>query len=241
MAHRAKDIVGIGMTSFFSQQAWVRDLLKLAQLHGACDFLRYLYCFGIAKINNLVGSSYKGRRFFSMRRLVKNYNIPIYKVNNPNDPKFLSFLRTLNLDVILCQTSHLLSKELLSIPKNGCINRHSSLLPKYRGLYPVFWAMLNGEEETGVTVHMMGESIDSGSIICQERVKIYDDDTCYKIYHRTFVLGAKLVLEALEKIENGLKKDERIGNWQDRYYSFPTRDAIRKFRKLGKKFGAPLI
>lgn len=235
------DIVGIGITAPFPRKLWIKHIFKQFQLHGFFDFLIYFYNYAIAKFSDFIGFRYKNRSYFSVIKLAKNYNISIYKIGNPNDSNFLGTLRTLDLDVIICQVSHVLSKQLLAIPKKGCINRHSSLLPKYRGLHPVFWAMLNGEKETGVTIHLMDESIDRGPIICQEAVKIYDDDTCYKIYQRTFDIGAKLALEALRKLEEGEGQEKFLRNWQNEYHSFPTGEAIRKFRKMGKRFGSPLI
>jgi len=240
IAERLNDVVGIGVTSPFPRKLWIKHILKQFQLHGFFDFLMYLYNYGITKFCDFIGLRYKNKSYFSVIKLAKNYNIPVYKIGSPNDPSFLKILRALNLDVIICQVSHVLSEELLVIPRLGCINRHSSLLPKYRGLYPVFWAMLNGEKETGVSIHLMDRSIDRGRIICQKIVKIYDDDTCYEIYHRTFEAGARLVLEALKVLEEDKGQEKFLRSRQGKYYSSPTREAIRKFRKMGKRFGSPL-
>lgn len=233
----ASCILGVGIVPL-SPKIFMQHLHVQFQLYGFWGFLRYIWLYIAAKILDLSGVSFRKRRFFSVRRTARHYHIPVYKIKSPNEASFLTFLRGLNLDIILCQVSSVLSKELLGIAKYGCLNRHSSLLPKYRGLYPVFWAMLNNEKETGVTVYRMAEAIDTGGLISQAAVKIGADDTCHDLYRRTFDAGAELILEVLK---TGNTQIKRALEAQEKYYSYPDKQVIARFGGLGKKIGFPAL
>jgi len=100
----------------------------------------------------------------------------------------------------------LISKKLINIPKHGCINIHPSLLPKYRGISPLNWAVLNGEKETGVTVHYIDESADTGDIIIQKKIPILFEDTTADIYQKALNIYPELLTETIEMIRNGCVK-----------------------------------
>lgn len=102
---------------------------------------------------------------------------------------------------------------MLAAPRLGCLNIHSSLLPKYRGAAPINWAIANGETETGVTIMQMDEGMDTGAILCQARVAIGPTETAEELTPRLAELGAELLLEALPRIARGelppVAQDER--------------------------------
>ena len=87
--------------------------------------------------------------------------------------------------------------EIVRLPSWGCINLHGSLLPKYRGHAPINWAIIQGEKETGVTVHYINEGVDTGDIILQEAIPIYDSDTALEVYERALPLYPQLLSEAI--------------------------------------------
>ncbi|MFH1671603.1 MAG: methionyl-tRNA formyltransferase [Candidatus Portnoybacteria bacterium] len=110
----------------------------------------------------------------------------------------LKDLRELAPDLIIVAAyGYILPKEILDIPKYGCLNIHPSLLPKYRGPSPIQWAILKGEEKTGVTLMKMAEGIDSGPIISQEETEIRDKETADQLHLRLAELGADLLIEAI--------------------------------------------
>lgn len=121
-------------------------------------------------------------------------------------------IKEMNPDVI-CVVAYgrILPKEILDIPKYGCINVHPSLLPKYRGSAPIQWAILNGDEKTGVTTMYLDEEMDSGDIILKEEVEIDKDETSGELWDRLSNIGAKLLVETLEQIENGTASREKQG------------------------------
>ena len=97
----------------------------------------------------------------------------------------------------------ILPKSFLEIPKLGCINLHPSLLPKYRGAAPIQWAVLNGDEKTGVTIMYLDQGMDSGDIIIQEETAIGEDETTGELWKRLSSIGSEMLLRVLKNIEAG--------------------------------------
>lgn len=104
---------------------------------------------------------------------------------------------------VVAAFGQILSKEILDMPKYGCINIHASLLPKYRGAAPIQWAVIDGEEETGVTIQQMNEGVDTGDILMQEVVKLDPKETGASLFDKLAVCGAGLIVRCLEAIEKG--------------------------------------
>ena len=92
--------------------------------------------------------------------------------------------------------------DILNIPRLGCINIHPSLLPEYRGPVPTAWAILNGEIETGITIHLMDKSIDTGKILVQKKFPILEDETGFELYTRTMKIGLEQLISNFDEIVN---------------------------------------
>ena len=113
-------------------------------------------------------------------------------------------LRALNPDIMVtCAFGQILSQEILDIAKHGVINVHASLLPKYRGSAPIQYSVINGDSETGVTIMQTGLEVDSGDILLQSSLNIGEDETAGELFDRLSILGADLIVCALDKIERG--------------------------------------
>ena len=127
-----------------------------------------------------------------------------------NNPEFVQELKEINPDII-CVVAYgkIIPKEILDIPKYGCINVHGSLLPKYRGAAPIQWAVLNGDKETGITTMFMDEGMDTGDMILKEVVKIEEDETTGELWDRLSLIGGKLLIKTIEQIENNTFKREK--------------------------------
>lgn len=135
--------------------------------------------------------------------LEKEFNIyQPEKVKNNKD--FIEEIKMLNPDII-CVVAYgkILPKELLEIPKLGCINVHGSLLPKYRGAAPIQWAVLNGDKTTGITTMYMDEGMDTGDMILKEEVKIGENETTGELWERLETIGGELLVKTLKEIEQG--------------------------------------
>jgi len=139
---------------------------------------------------------------------VKEYaltkSIPVYQPSRLRDGQALEILKELAPELIVVAAyGKILPVDILELPPLGCVNVHSSLLPKYRGAAPINWAVLNGESETGVTIMYMAEGMDTGDIISQAVTPIGLEEDAGSLYTRLSELGAKLLIETLPRIESG--------------------------------------
>ena len=133
-----------------------------------------------------------------------------FKVKNNN--LFIEEIKQINPDVI-CVVAYgkILPKELLEIPKLGCINVHGSLLPKYRGAAPIQWSVLNGDKVTGITTMYMDEGMDTGDMILKEETKIGENETTGELWDRLAIMGGDLLVKTLKLIEEGKAPREKQG------------------------------
>lgn len=119
-------------------------------------------------------------------------------------PEAVEELRKYEADIfVVAAFGQILSKEILEMPRYGCINIHASLLPKYRGASPIQYAVLNGDDVTGVTIMQMDEGMDTGDILTMKAIPVEDDDTGGSLFDKLSVLGAQLLVKTLPKIETG--------------------------------------
>ncbi len=133
--------------------------------------------------------------------------LPIWQPNSLRSLEVLDFLRGEKLDaVVVAAYAHLLPPAILAAPRFGCKNIHASLLPKYRGGAPVHWAIVNGEDSTGVTIMQMAAGLDTGDIIEQRAIPITPEDTCGTLTVKLSLLGAELILRVLALPDAGEAK-----------------------------------
>lgn len=128
---------------------------------------------------------------------------PILQPQSLKDEQFISELRACAADVFVVVAFHILPEVVFSMPPRGTVNLHPSLLPAYRGAAPINWAVINGEEKTGVTTIFIQKEIDAGNIIEQEEAPIYPDDSAGTLHDRLAEQGARLLLSTLNRIAAG--------------------------------------
>lgn len=148
----------------------------------------------------------RGRKILPtpIKKISFNKGIEVFQPKNINDEEAIKKIKEVNSDIILVVAyGQILSKDILNIPKIGCINIHASLLPKYRGAAPINRAIINGEKETGITFMFMNEKVDTGEIIYQQKITILPDETYGELYYRLSNLSADMINTVLEKIEEG--------------------------------------
>ena len=149
---------------------------------------------------------------------VKEYailkNIPVFQpVKVRSNEEVINEIKELNPDVIaVVAYGKILPKEILDIPRFGCVNVHSSLLPKYRGSAPMQWAIINGEEKTGVTTMLMDIGMDTGDMLLKEEIAIEDSDNLETIHDKLMVIGGDLLVETLDKLVDGTIVKEKQGS-----------------------------
>lgn len=142
---------------------------------------------------------------------VKEYaltqNIPVFQPEKMRDGQALAILKELSPDLIVVAAyGKILPVDILELPRLGCVNVHSSLLPKYRGAAPINWAILNGEAESGVTIMYMAEGLDTGDILASEATEIALDENAQQLHDRLAQIGAGLLCRVIPKLESGTAK-----------------------------------
>lgn len=154
----------------------------------------------------------KGRGYKMIPTPVKaaslEYNIPVYQPlslrKGDDASNALEMLRETNPDLIVVVAyGQILPKEILDLPKYGCINIHASLLPSYRGAAPIQWSVLNGEKVTGVTSMLMAEGLDTGDMLLKRETEIGENETASSLHDRLSIIGAELLIDTIKGIEEG--------------------------------------
>jgi methionyl-tRNA formyltransferase len=133
--------------------------------------------------------------------------LPVYQPKRVREPAFIDELRKLDPEVIVVAAyGQILPKEVLVLPKYGCINIHASLLPAYRGAAPINWAIIRGDAVTGVTIMQMDEGMDTGAVLTQENLPIDPRDTSGTLTEKLSTLGARLITKTLPLVQSGILK-----------------------------------
>lgn len=138
-----------------------------------------------------------------VKKFALQEDLNILQPENLKDKNFLNELKALEANLFVVVAFRMLPKEVWSMPEEGTFNLHASLLPQYRGAAPINWAIINGEEKTGVTTFFLDEKIDTGKIIHRKTVDIFNDDTAGSLHDRLMQTGAALSVKTVKSIESG--------------------------------------
>lgn len=168
----------------------------------------------------------KGRGYKMIPTPVKSaaieYNIPIYQPislrKGEDAENTMKILQDIAPELIVVTAyGQILPKEILELPKYGCINIHASLLPKYRGAAPINWVLLNGEKETGVTSMQMSEGLDTGDMLIKESVSVGENETYSQLYSRLSEIGGEVLMKTIDGILTGSLSPEKQDDSQSCY------------------------
>lgn len=168
-----------------------------------------------------------------VKTMALEYGLPVHQPRRIKDESFLQFLRESKAEmVVVVAFGQILPAEVLRLPKNGCINLHASILPKYRGAAPINWAIMKGEKETGITTMLMDKGVDTGPYYLQKSISIEEDDTAGTLSEKLGRIGADLLVETIRRIRSGeispkpqigepsyapvLKKENGLIDWRKR-------------------------
>jgi methionyl-tRNA formyltransferase len=156
--------------------------------------------------------------FKSVAQLARTQTVPVYTPGNVNAPEWIERIRALRPDLIFSfYYRHLISQRILDLARLGSYNMHGSLLPKYRGRAPVNWAVLNGETETGATLHVMTKRADAGDIVDQERVSIGSEDTAQDVFNKVTAAARRVLERQIDNLLHGtaprLAQDETAATY----------------------------
>tara|TARA_Y100000589_G_scaffold326011_1_gene364986 strand:+ start:3332 stop:4096 length:765 start_codon:yes stop_codon:yes gene_type:complete len=181
------------------------------------------------------------KSFFSSKNNIFNFlnsnKIPLISLSEPiNNPKSVNIIKSFKPDLLVSILGNQIFKSpIIKLAPKGCINLHTALLPKYRGLMPTFWVMKNNEEKTGVSVFFVDEGIDSGPIIVQTEVEI-GNRTQEELIMYTKKLGMEAIAKSIDLIQKEKVQLIKNDDSQKTYFSFPTRQDVLVFKRNGKKF-----
>jgi methionyl-tRNA formyltransferase len=150
----------------------------------------------------------------AVKKYALEHKLNILQPEKLKDEAFLKELQLLNADLFVVVAFRMLPEQVWSMPKLGTINLHASLLPQYRGAAPINWAIINGDNNTGVTTFFIEKEIDTGKIIEQSTIEIDNDENFGTLYQRLMDLGSETMLSTLDKINMGqiepIAQDEMI-------------------------------
>jgi methionyl-tRNA formyltransferase len=187
-------------------------------------------------LDGLLAHQLPGRKR-SIRAVARKHRIPFSRIADPNAAAFLKRLQGLQVDLVVSLSAPcVFGPELLAVPIHGCINLHCSLLPRFAGLLPSFWVLYHGETVTGATVHYMDSKIDNGSILGQVRVAIEPGTTLFDLIQKTKAAGGDLMVEVIRRIQSGDVEPTPNRAEEGSYFSWPTIDQMRQFRRRGGRF-----
>ena len=157
------------------------------------------------------------------------HGLSVYQPRRAREPEFIEQMRQLNTDVmVVVAFGQILPKELLDIPKYGCVKVHASLLPKYRGAAPIQWAVIRGEQVSGVTTMQMDVGLDTGDMLLKAEVPLAEDETGGSLHDKLSILGGDLLIETLRGLEAGTISPEKQDDSQTGEYARMLDKALGK-------------
>lgn len=210
----------------FGTSSWISQAKRFIGSFGVREFLVEALHFGY----------HKARRRHSVKGIARSHGLPLLTPENVNAPEFLRQLREIDPDLVISVSCpQIFGKDLLGLPRLGCINVHSAMLPDYRGMLPSFWVLAEGEDRTGVTVHYMSPGIDGGDIIGQTSVPIAREDTLRSLMRKCKTVAADLVLETVRRFREGEVRTLPNPAGEGAYFSFPTREDVVRFKARGRR------
>ncbi len=198
---------------------------------------RYFRTFGAAATAQLtarVARAKVARR--SIAEVCRRHGVPCGFARNVNAPEYLEELRRHAPDLVVSVSCpQIFEKSLLALPARGVLNVHGAMLPRYRGVMPGFWMLANGERQAGVSVHFVGEGIDTGDLCGQEVFEILSGESLDHFLRRSKAVAAELVVKVLTAFERGTLAHTPIDAREGSYYSWPDRGAVERFRATGRR------
>jgi methionyl-tRNA formyltransferase len=230
-------IKGVVITRPLSKKRMTDLARQMYGFYGFRDFARVglRYC-GYRTLARLLPPAVTGSRSYGLVPLCRRWGIEVTHEHDVNGEAFLRKLNEMDLDLVISvAASAIFKRDLLELPRLGCINIHSGKLPKYRGMMPVFWQLVHGEKEVGITIHEMNLELDDGRIILQRDMEVAAHETLHEVMTRSKRVGAHLMMEAIDLICSGRATYRANPKEEGSYFSFPRREDVREFKRSGRR------
>lgn len=152
----------------------------------------------------------KAMLFPPVKEAALKHDLKVYQPVKIREMQYVNLIKEINPDIIIVVAfGQILPKEILEIPRFGCVNVHASLLPKYRGAAPIQWAVIDGEKESGVTTMKMDVGLDTGDMIMKTKVELAKDETGGSLFEKLSIEGAKLCIKTMKALEEGNAQYEK--------------------------------
>jgi methionyl-tRNA formyltransferase len=214
------------------KQVQVSGLRYASYLFIVTDLFRWLQIF-----SNVIKSVVKLNLKKSVHSLAKQHSIPLLDTVDMNRTESLNFIKQNKPDYLLgAHLNQLVKPIVLDLPNMACINIHPSILPSYKGVDPVFYALLNKETEIGVTLHKMSEEFDSGEILATQTLSTKATDLYHSVYFyncQLFEEGVKLAIEWMDDETTVGTVINKANKASDNYDSWPSRTKVKQFKQAG--------
>jgi methionyl-tRNA formyltransferase len=198
---------------------------------------RYYKTFGLNGVRGLATRLAQAKvRGRSIEAACARHGVSCSSVEDVNAPSFLEHLSELDTDLLVSVSCpQIFKRDLIDLPELGCLNIHGAALPLYRGVMPSFWMLANGEKEAGVSIYFVNEKIDAGELCGQRIFSIEPHETLDGFLRRSKAIAAELLIEVLAQIETGAIGRTPLDLTQGSYYSWPDKEAVRRFSAAGRR------
>jgi methionyl-tRNA formyltransferase len=208
-----------------------KRVLNLYGWVGILKLVKYLIAQRVKTFFARLGGN---RLHCTIQGISNDYGISVIRMDGLNSKEALSSMGGSPPDwIVSVAASERFGAELLSLPTLGCVNIHSGRLPKYRGMMPTFWQMANTEKVITITVHRMTTKFDEGDIVSEMELPITDGETLHELIVRSKVAGGEFFANVLSQLYLDPLATGRKPEGEKCYFSFPTREAVEKFRAAG--------
>jgi methionyl-tRNA formyltransferase len=226
LAERGRDTEAVYVVPpLYKNQSALQAARRYHRTFGTSDTLRLALRTAGAKLR---------RR--SIAAVCARVGVACSAVRDVNDPGFVEHLRRTAPDVLVSVSCPQIFKQpLIDLPPRGCLNVHGAVLPEYRGIMPSFWMLANDEKQAGISIFFVNQDIDAGDLCGQRIFEVHSEETLDQFLRRSKAVAADLLLSVLREIEHGTVSRTRLDLSKGSYYSWPDREAVRRFRAAGRR------
>ena len=241
LLHRTKEIDIVGVVRSEPAALSKKGLEKLRKyiLHLGWQFAWLLAWQRFIQFVafHIVAPLFSSRQLYSAWQIANCMGLPSLKTANINSERSLQFIRSLQPDLLIsAYFSQILKKPVLDIPSRGALNIHPGFLPDYKGAMNYFWAIKNGEDKAGVSVHWMDEGIDTGALLARKSFIVAPGATQQQVLAQSAIIGARLVQHIALQLQKNQTLQPLSLETNGNYYTMPTREDFKHYYKRRRYF-----